>query len=107
MTFPNIMIEENIKQKICDHSGFFLDFYLTLKVEATCSSETSVYFQPSTRCYVPEDNSRIVQSPTEAVHWLVFSTRVLAVVDGMTWTRGLIVFDCAASIWSGPGLQSR
>jgi hypothetical protein len=32
-----------------------LDYYLTLKKEATCSSETSVDFDRTTRRYVPED----------------------------------------------------
>jgi hypothetical protein len=29
----------------------------TLKMEATCSSETSVYFQWATQCYLPEDRT--------------------------------------------------
>jgi hypothetical protein len=29
----------------------------TLKMEATCSSETSVDFQQTTQCYIPEDRA--------------------------------------------------
>jgi hypothetical protein len=32
-------------------------YSLTLKIEATCSSETSVYFQRTTWCYVLEDRT--------------------------------------------------
>jgi hypothetical protein len=38
------------------HSGFFLKLYFsTLKMEAICSSETSVDTQRTTWCYIPED----------------------------------------------------
>jgi hypothetical protein len=36
------------------HAGFLLYSFLTLKMEATCSSETSVNFQQTTQCYIPE-----------------------------------------------------
>jgi hypothetical protein len=50
------------------HAGFFLGYIYfmlvsclvyssKLKMEATCSSETSVDFQRVTRCYIPEDRS--------------------------------------------------
>jgi hypothetical protein len=32
-------------------------YYSTLKMDATCSSETSVDFQQTTRCYIPEDRT--------------------------------------------------
>jgi hypothetical protein len=34
-----------------------LAYYLTLKMEATCSSETSVDFQLTTQLYIPEDRT--------------------------------------------------
>jgi hypothetical protein len=34
-----------------------LGYYSTMKMEATCSSETSVDFQPTTRRYIPEDRT--------------------------------------------------
>jgi hypothetical protein len=34
-----------------------LTYSSTLKIEATCSSETSVDFQLTTRCYIPEDRT--------------------------------------------------
>jgi hypothetical protein len=51
-----------------------------LKMEAICSSETSVYFQRTTRRYIPEDknSSRIVciQSARSYCHyWLLFTVR--------------------------------
>jgi hypothetical protein len=35
--------------------------FSTLKIEATCSSETSVDFQRSTRRYIPEDRSHLIR----------------------------------------------
>jgi hypothetical protein len=32
-------------------------YYLTLKMDAICSSETAVAFQRTTRCYIQEDNA--------------------------------------------------
>jgi hypothetical protein len=39
-------------------SGSCLDYSSTLNLEATCSSETSVDLQRTTRCYIPEDRTR-------------------------------------------------
>jgi hypothetical protein len=36
------------------HTGFLLGFSSTLKMEGTCSSETSVDFQRTTQHYIPE-----------------------------------------------------
>jgi hypothetical protein len=49
----------------------------TLKMDAICSSETSVDFQRTTRCYIPEDSTlqwdySLVKSP---VYSLLTSTR--------------------------------
>jgi hypothetical protein len=35
----------------------FLAYSSTLKMEATCSSEMSLDFQRTTRCYIPEDRT--------------------------------------------------
>jgi hypothetical protein len=35
----------------------YLDYSSTLKIEATCSSETSVHFQRTTRRCIPEDRT--------------------------------------------------
>jgi hypothetical protein len=35
------------------HADFFIAYYSTLKMEATCSPETSVDFQRTTWCYNP------------------------------------------------------
>jgi hypothetical protein len=37
------------------HTGFLLDFVLTLQMQPICSSETSFDFQPIERRYDPED----------------------------------------------------
>jgi hypothetical protein len=37
------------------HDGFWLSYFLILKMEATCSSETSVDIQRTPRGYIPED----------------------------------------------------
>jgi hypothetical protein len=39
------------------HTCFLLDLFLTLKMQATCSSETLVYFQQITWCYIPEERT--------------------------------------------------
>jgi hypothetical protein len=41
----------------CFHAGFLIGLLLTLKMEATCSSETSVDFQRTIRRYIPEDGA--------------------------------------------------
>jgi hypothetical protein len=43
------------------HNGFLLGLFSTLKMEATCSSETSVDFQRIARCYVLEDKTLQLQ----------------------------------------------
>jgi hypothetical protein len=44
------------------HSGYFVGLFLALKMEANCSSETSVDSQQTTRRYVPEDATLLVFS---------------------------------------------
>jgi hypothetical protein len=39
------------------HAGFLLGLFSTLKMEAICSSETSVDVQRTTRRYIPEDST--------------------------------------------------
>jgi hypothetical protein len=39
------------------HAGFSLGLFSTLNMEATCSSETSVDFQRSTRRFIPGDRT--------------------------------------------------
>jgi hypothetical protein len=49
--------------ELCLLPGSFLAHFLTLKMQATCSSEMSVDFQWTTLCYIPEDHaleSRII-----------------------------------------------
>jgi hypothetical protein len=46
----------------CFHAGFLLGLFSTLKMEAICSSETSVDFQRTTRRYIPEDSTLQTQS---------------------------------------------
>jgi hypothetical protein len=41
----------------CLHAGFLLAYFSTLKMEAICSSQTSVDFQQTTRRYIPEDGT--------------------------------------------------
>jgi hypothetical protein len=36
---------------------FLISLFFTLKMEAICSSETSIGFQHSTRCYIPRDGT--------------------------------------------------
>jgi uncharacterized membrane protein YciS (DUF1049 family) len=40
----------------CFHAGFLLGIFL-LKMEAICSSETSIDVQRTTRRYIPEDGT--------------------------------------------------
>jgi hypothetical protein len=41
----------------CFHAGFLLNFFFTLKMEAMCSSETSVDSRRTTQRYIPEDGT--------------------------------------------------
>jgi hypothetical protein len=47
--------ESNQRDGRWQAEGFCLAYSSTMNVEATRSSETSVNFQPTTRCYIPED----------------------------------------------------
>jgi hypothetical protein len=40
----------------------YLAYFRTLKMEPTCSSETSADFQPITRRYIPEDRTLLFKS---------------------------------------------
>jgi hypothetical protein len=51
------------------HAGFLLDYYSILKMEGTCSSETSVDFQRTTLLYIPE--TRTLQIQISFLQWLV------------------------------------
>jgi hypothetical protein len=44
-------------KQLCFHAGFLLSLFSALKMEITCSSETSVDFQWTIECYVPEDST--------------------------------------------------
>jgi hypothetical protein len=52
--------ETSLKAKLCLPPALTLvscsAYYSTLKMEAICSSEASVDFQRTTRCYIPEDS---------------------------------------------------
>jgi hypothetical protein len=39
------------------HAGFLLGLFSTLKIDAMCSSETSIDIQWTTRRYIPEDST--------------------------------------------------
>jgi hypothetical protein len=43
----------------CFYAGFLLSLFLTLKTEATCSSETSFGIQQTAWCYIPEDKELV------------------------------------------------
>jgi hypothetical protein len=56
LTAVPLYYSRNSSQFVNDHLTLFLAHIIssTLKMEATCSSETSVYNKP-TRCHIPED----------------------------------------------------
>jgi hypothetical protein len=58
----------------CFHAGFLLAYFLTLKVEAICSSETSSDFQQTTRHYIPEDGT-------------LHSCKIYQITKGTLWNR--------------------
>jgi hypothetical protein len=45
------------RKRISLHAGFIFGLLFTVKMEATCSSESSVDFQRATRGYIPEDRT--------------------------------------------------
>jgi hypothetical protein len=50
------VLEEHFTCRLL-HSGFLLGLYLILKIEVTCSSETSFGFQRATLSYTPGDKT--------------------------------------------------
>jgi hypothetical protein len=55
-----IMVQEYAKQETNVEAGVkqsSLAYSSTLKMEASCSSETSIYFQPTTRLHIAEDKT--------------------------------------------------
>jgi hypothetical protein len=47
-----------------------LGYFLTLKMEAICSSETSVDFQRTTQCYIPQCSTLLINVSWNEQHWL-------------------------------------
>jgi hypothetical protein len=85
-----------------DYYQRLLSHEATLKMEATCSSETSVDFQRTTRCYIPEDrtlhNHRCenLKSYTSKFHSRVTGMNLCNVVrPGISKTEPMTVF-----LWS-------
>jgi hypothetical protein len=89
------------------HAGFFLGlFFDTLKMEATCSTETSVDFQGTIRSYIPEDrtlhNDNCGNIKSNALNCVLYSSKcwhlfvqqsgvVMASVGGyISISRGLV-----------------
>jgi hypothetical protein len=60
-----------------------LDYFSTLKMEATCFSETSVDFQRTTGCYIPED--RTFKNKIKNVN-IKFSLRLIKHNAMKTWS---------------------
>jgi hypothetical protein len=56
----------------CFRPVSFLAYSSTMKIEATCCSETSGYFQRTTRRYIPEDRSLY-----ESRHCVIFQCFLL------------------------------
>jgi hypothetical protein len=50
----------NEHEAVSEHDGFSLAYSLTLKMDSSYSSETSVDFQRTTRCYIPEDRTFLI-----------------------------------------------
>jgi hypothetical protein len=51
------MVRVKAGDKQSFHAGFLLGLFFDLEDGATCSSETSVDFQQTTRRYIPEDGT--------------------------------------------------
>jgi hypothetical protein len=65
--------EETSLKQVASRTSFMLvsclAYFSNLKMEATCSSETSVDFQRTTRRYVPEDKALGMQSSWWNENW--------------------------------------
>jgi hypothetical protein len=56
----------------------YLAYSLTLKIDAVCSSETSVTFHGATRCHIPEDeDSHDMRTSYPTHNVCLFQTDVL------------------------------